>query len=1490
MYLGIDIGSVAAKVVVLDNDLKIVESHYVRTHGQPFETILSILKNLSHNLEEIKCIATTGTGGKTLASIVDAVFTNEIVAQATGTGRFHPDIKTIIEIGGEDAKIIRIHTSSKGNVRIIDFATNTACAAGTGSFLDQQASRLGIAIENIGKESLKSTHPATVAARCSVFAKTDMIHLQQVGTSISDIIAGLCFAMARNFKSNIAKGIALEKPIAFQGGVAANQGMVKAFKETLEISEKDIIVPQHFALMGAIGAVLAVVSSPAVKPKKNITDRQTLNDSEKKDFKHTINKLEKYLAERKLDLKILSPLQSDGYQIQTEPLRLADGNDKIEAYLGVDVGSISTNVVVIDKDNNVLARRYLMTAGRPIEAVRQGLLEVGHDIADKVIIKGSGSTGSGRYLTGEFFGADVIRNEITSHARASAAVDPKVDTIFEIGGQDSKYISLKDGVVIDFTMNKVCAAGTGSFLEEQAEKLAVKIDQEFAQGAFGSKTPCSLGERCTVFMESQLNYYKQLGVLKNDLLAGLSFSIVDNYLNKVVEKRRIGERIFFQGGVAFNRAVKSAFEQVVGKKIIVPPHHDILGAIGVAILAKEEKQLSKYNSRFKGFDLRHINYESSAFECTDCPNNCEIHKIKFTKVQKTNIEPLPPKTDARLTENATGQTPQADKEKTASESSGTTELFYGSRCGKYDNTQEEESRLGESTKLKTPNLFKERQKMLLASIETTKGRTSARLIGQVARVGIPRVSVFYDLYPLWNAFFSELGCEVVLSDATNRSIIKKGVEHVVAEPCFPIKTAHGHIINLLTKNIDYLFLPFQVNMPPLTGHFERSYNCPYIQALPDTTKSAIDYAKYKVKIIRPVFHMDRGKKEIEKTLRQIAKSLSIPGITNKQLERSIEIAFETQQRFDDWQTNHGKEILDQHVLSKDSQPAVVLVSRSYNSYDTGLNLNLVEKLKKLGLLVIPMDFLPLNLIGEETGKDYPYMYWRSGQKILAAANYIAKQKNLFAIYLTNFNCGPDSYITKFFEKEMHGKPYLSLEIDEHSADVGMLTRCEAFIDTIKNARTTAYTNKEMTSTVSFSSLSRDEKTLYIPYMDDHSYIVSAALRATGIESEPLEPSDEQSLIIGRKHTSGRECFPSIITTGDILKKSYSPDFKAERSAFFMPSAKGPCRFGQYNKLHRMVLDEIGLTDVALITFDQTSGFHKDMAVLGSNKFKINVWHGLVLMDLIQKLSRETRPYEIAKGETDDVFKKTFKELESFIADGHSAGGGSASGTGAPRRAFFRKNIDDLTKDIVKQFDAIKTDRTIPKPKIGIIGEIYVRSNPFTNNHIINSLEKLGAEVSLPPFEEWLDYIDYLREEDYLLKKDYLSYLKQKITLIFQEREANRIRKFFKGKIRNFYKESPTSETIKYGTTYIEPALRGEVILSMGRAVEYVHHGFNGIVNIIPFGCMPGTIVTALLKRFKNDHPVPVFTLTVDGTKNPGEEMRIEAFVRQCQENMSSGAK
>jgi predicted CoA-substrate-specific enzyme activase len=496
MKIGIDIGSVTAKIVVFDNTEKILESRYIRTKGQPIETVLAILEELlaKYPPAQFTAAAATGTGGQLIATLLGIPFVNEITAQAAGTAHFHTEVQTILEIGGEDSKLIVLQKESGETLpKVTDFAINGVCAAGTGSFLDQQASRMGIPIEDFGDVALKSAHPPRVAGRCSVFAKSDMIHLQQVGTPVHDIVAGLCFAMIRNFKGQVIRGRDLFKPIAFQGGVAANKGIRRALLEVLEVGEKDLIIPKHFAIMGAIGAALTTKES--VLPGD------------------TIQRLKEYIATRENKFVTMSPLKGDDYAIDIEPVKITSSKP-VDAYIGVDIGSISTNVVVIDRENRVLARRYLMTASRPIEAVKQGLLEVGKELGDKVVIKGTGSTGSGRYMTGEFFGADVVHNEITSHAKAASFVCPDVDTIFEIGGQDAKYISLQNGTIIDFAMNKVCAAGTGSFLEEQAEKLGINIKEEFGRLGLASKQPLDLGERCTVFMESQQNYCKQRGANK----------------------------------------------------------------------------------------------------------------------------------------------------------------------------------------------------------------------------------------------------------------------------------------------------------------------------------------------------------------------------------------------------------------------------------------------------------------------------------------------------------------------------------------------------------------------------------------------------------------------------------------------------------------------------------------------------------------------------------------------------------------------------------------------------------------------------------------------------------------------------------------------------------------------------------------------------------------------------------------------------------------
>jgi len=889
-FLGIDIGSVSVNTVVLTDRKEIIEEHYHRLHGQPILTVRKVLDDIFSRISPAKFadVSLVGTGGKLLAGLLNANFVNEIVAQCKAIEFLHPNVRTVIEMGGEDSKLILLDDDEgRKKSKLRDFSMNTMCAAGTGSFLDQQANRLNLTIEEFGNLALTSENPPRIAGRCSVFAKSDMIHLQQIATPDHDIVAGLCFALARNFKSTIGKGLFFQPPVAFQGGVAANLGMRRAFAEILDISPEEFIIPEHFASMGAIGVCLVSIENPS--RRKIWKGWQTLNE---------------YLASPPESEEGEEPLllsTQKGYFSEALPATNQQ-KERIKAYLGLDVGSISTNLVVVDEKMNLLAKRYLMTAGRPIEAIKRGLREIGEELEDRVEILGAGSTGSGRYLTGDFVGADIVRNEITAQATASAYIDPEVDTIFEIGGQDSKYISLKNGAVVDFEMNKVCAAGTGSFLEEQAEKLGISINEEFGALALQAPAPVSLGERCTVFVESDLVHHQQRGAQKDNLVAGLCYSIVHNYLNKVVAPKRIGERIFFQGGTAFNNGVVAAFEKVLGKKITVPPHNEVTGAIGAAILARNEKDDGP--SRFKGFDLSKKEYELTSFACNGCANMCEIHEL-----------------------DVKGEKP----------------LFYGGRCEKWEVERKKKD-------LKhIPDLFEERDE-LLHRFEAENDRMPA----SAPTIGIPRVLYFHDYLPFWGTYFNGLGFRVVLSDRTNRTLIRRGLETVVTETCFPIKVTHGHILDLLKKEIKTIFFPSLINFKPLQPNIKNSYTCPYVQSVPYTIQSTIDFKSYGVDFIHPPVFMGNEPEKLEKELRKLASKFK----RSKQENRKAFIrAWKAQQAFENSLRRRGKEVLSQ--LGPEDR-ALVIVSRSYNGCDPGINLRIPKKLREMGVLAIPIDMLHSN--------------------------------------------------------------------------------------------------------------------------------------------------------------------------------------------------------------------------------------------------------------------------------------------------------------------------------------------------------------------------------------------------------------------------------------------------------------------------------------------------------------------------------------------------
>lgn len=611
-------------------------------------------------------------------------------------------------------------------------------------------------------------------------------------------------------------------------------------------------------------------------------------------------------------------------------------------------------------------------------------------------VLGVGTTGSGRYLTADFVGGDVVRNEITAQARAATALDPTVDTVFEIGGQDSKYISLNNGAVIDFAMNNACAAGTGSFLEEQADRLKISIKEDFSRLALGAERPTCLGERCTVFMESDIVHHQQQGAKVDELTAGLAYAIAQNYLNRVVNGRAIGKNIFFQGGVAWNQSVVAAFETLTKRKITVPPHHDVTGAIGAAILAMETLTEQQQNgtatpTRFKGFDLGDRHYQSTVFECKACPNLCEVNKVVI-----------------------------ADE----------SPIFYGARCERF----EEAGRTRASTSSAIPDLFAERNRLLLGDYVPPEGPRNGR-----PRVAIPRALIFYDLFPYWRTFFNDLNIEIVLSDATNPHIAKQSLELATAEACYPARLMYGHVASLLDKGADFMFLPNIVNRENVApGQTENNY-CPYIPAMGCLVSANIDIAAAGCRTLSFPLHMLwHTARDYE--LKELSKQLGMP---HKRIVQASRVAETAQREFYTSIRRRGREVLAS--LPAD-QSAAVIVGRPYNVCDLSVCQDLPFKLRKLGVLPIPMDYLPLETAN--LSEHYQDMFWRGGQDILSAALLIAADPRLQAIYMTSFNCGPDSFILSFFRNLMGNKPFLELEMDEHTADAGVITRCEAFFESL----------------------------------------------------------------------------------------------------------------------------------------------------------------------------------------------------------------------------------------------------------------------------------------------------------------------------------------------------------------------------------------------------------------------------------------------------------
>jgi len=996
--LGLDIGAISLKLAALGKvddrpiletlcashpqfrltelaDRPMVLSEYRRIAGSPIQSTYDLLQEFYEVIPEdhVEGIRVTGSGSRTIAKVLGLFFENEFKSIARMIGTVYPQIRTVFEIGGESSKYIRLDGTT-----IVDYDRSGECAAGTGSFLDQQALRMQYSVEDVGQVVCTAGCAARIAGRCSVFAKSDMIHAQQKGYSPAEILRGLCDAVARNFKSSIVRGRPVEPPVALIGAVSQNAGVTGALREAFSLKGNDLLVPEQYAWCGAIGTAILEAEEPR---KRSILEIHRLGQH---DSEETLQDTQPLSSENAVQLR-------DRVGVYVPP---PDG-EPIPAYLGLDIGSVSTNVVAIDEFGRVIHDVYLRTAGRPIEAVQQGLAEVERLWGSRLRICGAGTTGSGRELIAEFVGADVVNDEITAHKTGAVHISSTlggepVDTIFEIGGQDSKFISIERGVVVDFAMNEACAAGTGSFLEEQAEKLGISIKGEFAKLALAAPNPTRLGERCTVFMERDVTGWLHKGETVPNLVAGLAYSIALNYLNRVVRGRKIGGVIYFQGGTAYNDAVTAAFASLLGKKITVPPYNGVMGAIGMALIARQWHQATGGATRFRGYDLHKLHLSTRDFVCKACSNLCDMKEFVI-EGQKS---------------------------------------YWGDKCS-------DKFRKPSATGRKPviDDLFEYRERLLDEAVRAD-GRTHCSAKG--IRVGLPRAMTLLDLLPFWRHYFAELGIETVLSPVTDPRISAAGIEMAVAQPCYPVQVAHGHVQALVDSGVDYILIPNMADAES-SGDANETHYCPWNQTLPWVLRLAPPLEPHRRKFLIPTLHFQLGPSYVKKALAETMRRIGVSARAN---DRAVDAAYRAQRGFQDKLLEAGRQALAK--LDAAGEPGLVLAGRGYNIYDRGVNCDIPRKLRhRYGANVIPLDFL---VTGREPVADlHPNMFWISGRKILEAARMAARRPNLHLVYITNFKCGPDSYI-KHFAREAAGSPLLVLQFDGHGNDAGYMTRCEAYLD------------------------------------------------------------------------------------------------------------------------------------------------------------------------------------------------------------------------------------------------------------------------------------------------------------------------------------------------------------------------------------------------------------------------------------------------------------
>ncbi len=1185
-YIGLDLGSSSMKAVVLDENREMQFKTRITHHGKTAETLKKLMKELEAlQLQADSKVVITGVNGSLL--VRQEYIAGDIPAIEKGSRFLYPKAEAVLEIGSQNARYL----TELGGKTPPSFAVNESCAGGTGSFFEDQMYRLGLQIEHYSTLCAQAESVPRLSGRCSVFAKTDIIHRQQEGVDTPDILLGLCYATIRNLKATVIRNLPINKPMAFCGGVLYNEGVKKAIRDIFQLSGSELLADETGVYAQAIGAAVMAMEGTLALSWNMCVDNA---EHAKADISGIVR---------------LEPLELEDLSVTKDPVcvPVKEGH---KVSLGIDVGSTSTNLVLVDETGDLVDFQYLRTRGEPEEVVKKGLNNILERFGNKIQITSAGVTGSGRYLIGNMIGADSVKDEITAQAKAAFLADDNTDTVFEIGGQDSKYIQIAAGGVKDFQMNKICAAGTGSFLEEQANRLQVPVE-EYGELALAAKNPVDLGERCTVFIESNISACQSKGVETPDILAGLCHSVIHNYLYKVVGNKPVGKHIMLQGGVCYNAGVVAAFRAVYGDRVKVSSYFSISGAYGVARIAAEET--GKNHSNFRGLRLDRAGNETGSLQSVIKENEDYYNKAK--------------------------------------------EYFFDG----YVRTLDPEKKT----------------------------------------VGIPYVLLVHKLFPMFRAFFENLGYNCLLSQETNEDIIEIAQKYAQAETCYPVKLIYGHMAWLADQKVDYIFLPSVLTMKHEKSKVYRNYGCIYMQSAPQMIFENMKLAEQGITLLNPRFSLDFGQKAMAGCMISAGVSLgkSKPACTAALLRGAMAVRKHTEQ----------VEMLGEELLSglKPDEKVLVMVTRTYGIEDPVLNMEIPQELLKRGYKVITISHLPSHDV--DISAEYENLYWPFGQHIISSAKMIAKHPNLFAVYLTNHGCGPDTMLTHLFQKEMGDKPYLNIEVDEHFSKVGAITRIEAFLNSIAQHKiqSTPVNMRELKHlTIGKAaipkSISRNKK-IYLPYLYPYTQIISWILNNKGYEMEVLPQSDEITLSRGQTRAMSKEYLSFTSLVGSILVKNQA-DIEAQ---FLIPQTEGSETDGLYA---RVIYDLLGR-------------------------------EGSVAAPMV-----ETLPFE-------------FKEFEPVFLG--ILGGDLVLTAPVREREMLMNRIQAMQEISMEKLKELALQISVNRKKqIAVIGDPYLVYHPFLHGYLLEDLEKSGEQLQWMPLGEYLCFLWNKRAASAKEKKVVSRYQKQ----------------------------------------------------------------------------------------------------------------------------------